>query len=96
MSKRKYDDDDGRRIADMSGIDGHQPLFMPRLPRRDTPPAEEETQDERPWEKNEISREERRWIINAAIRAALLIAGIFIAVIGLALVAMIVWWNLFQ
>ena len=35
MSKKKrfYEDDDGRTIADMSGIEP-QPLLIPRIPKR--------------------------------------------------------------
>lgn len=84
--KRVYEDDDGRTIADMSGV-SRPNLFLPRLPprQRDSRPA---TQPE-PLERNapggqpELSREERRWYILGALKASLLIALVFGAGLGL-------------
>lgn len=92
---RIYKDDDGRTIADMSGI-GRQPLFLPRLPGRagrpedayrsaarsaPRPPKEAETA--RPWEETGLSKEEQLWYMLGALKAALLIALAFIGGLGL-------------
>lgn len=88
MAKKVYDDDDGRTIADMSGIE-RQPLFLPRLPKRErpVPPAQPEpepgSEGDRPWETSQLTREERRWYILGALKAAMLIALAFIAGLGL-------------
>ncbi|MDE7171415.1 MAG: hypothetical protein K2O11_05995 [Oscillospiraceae bacterium] len=84
MTKKVYDDDDGRTIADMSGIE-RQSLFLPRIPKRDrpAPPAQPEPERDRPWETSELSPEERRWYILGALKASLLIALAFIGGLGL-------------
>ena len=33
MQQRNYDDDDGRVVADMSGLE-RQPMLLPRRPKR--------------------------------------------------------------
>ena len=101
MDRRKkvHDDDDGRTIADMSGVN-RQPLFVPRglrdasrKPQRQEP--EDPQREERPWEKQEelLSREERRWYILGALKAALLIALAFILGLGLAILVMVLAWR---
>lgn len=84
--KRVYDDDDGHTIADMSGVE-RQPIFLPRLPRREfpKPPAQQRPPEteERPWEETELTPEEKRWYILGALKAALLIALAFAAGLGL-------------
>ena len=101
MDRRKkvHDDDDGRTIADMSGVN-RQPLFVPRglrdasrKPQRQEP--EDPQREERPWEKQEelLSREERRWYILGALKAALLIALAFIVGLGLAILVMVLAWR---
>ena len=86
MAKKVYDDDDGRTIADMSGIE-RQPLFLPRMPKRPppAPPAQPEPErgHDRPWETSELSPEERRWYILGALKASMLIALAFIGGLGL-------------
>ena len=64
MARRKktYDDDDGRTIADMSGVSS-QPLLIPGRPvgpKKQEHVPEEPERDERPWEKNQdlMSKEE--------------------------------------
>lgn len=70
MRKKTYDDDDGRVVADMSGVE-HQPLLIPRFRRRDDAEASPEQQP--------MSREDRNVILRGAIGASLLIGGVFIA-----------------
>lgn len=84
MSRRRrdYPDDDGRTVADMSGLE-RRPLLLPRRPKPGPPPAD------RPWEDRRVSRETRRGLIWGALSAALLIALVFILGLGL-VIALIV------
>ena len=65
-----YEEDDGRTIADMSGIE-RQPTFLPHFHRKrsDFSAPDAPRANDRPWESaaGELTREER----NAAIRGAL-------------------------
>lgn len=85
--KRSYEDDDGRTIADMSGV-SRQPVFLPRLPGRPraanapAPPAARGEQS-RPWEETGLSKKEQLWYMLGALKAALLIALAFIGGLGL-------------
>lgn len=93
--KKKYDDDDGRTIADMSGVD-HPAAFFPKIPGdSDVSKKKPEScrDDERPWEDNSLSKEERRAYILGALGAALLIAAIFIAVFGILIWLLLAVWS---
>lgn len=94
--KKVYDDDDGRTIADMSGI-GSQPMFLPRVPGAQRGrPAEQpgaEPADDRPWEDSSMSREDRRMYILGALKAGLLIALVFIVGLGLLILLLLWLWN---
>ena len=92
---RTYDDDDGRTIADMSGI-SRQPVFLPRFPEngrrtasRPAPQPPREPENDRPWEDTGLSKEEQMWYMLGAIKAALLIALVFIG--GLGLIVLLFW-----
>ena len=94
--RRGYDDDDGRTIADMSGLERPR-MLLPRLPRQKAAPAPPEEEDreepERFWEqrKDEMAPEDRRVYVLAALRAGLLIGGVFLlggAVLVLVLLAL--------
>ena len=65
MSKKTYDDDDGRVIADMSDLD-RQPMLLPRFRRKKEAPDPDAQQ---------MSKEDRMVIIKSAIGASLLIGG---------------------
>ncbi len=90
MSKKPkhiYDDDDGRTIVDMSGID-RQPLLLPKLPgfgqgegRRAAPP--EPMAQQPSWVDDTPSKEEQLWAMLGALKAALLIGLAFIVGLGL-------------
>ncbi len=91
--EKRPPEDDNRTIADMSGIE-RPAAFLPRFPgrRRETEPgrAPEATpnQPEEP-----LSPEDRRLYIFAALKAALLIAGVFIAGLGLVIWLMLALWT---
>lgn len=88
--KRVYDDDDGRTIVDMSGVSTPN-MF---IPRREPKPKEnrvyQEDKPRRPWEDSGYSRKERTMIILGTMKAALLIALVYLA--GLALVIALICW----
>ena len=90
--ERIYEDDDGRTIADMSGIEP-QPLLVPRIHRRrdraDFREPDAPAENDRPWDTSgELSREERNAAIGGALKAGLLIGGVFLAAGALAILAM--------
>lgn len=93
--KRTYQDDDGRTIADMSGIEP-SPVLFPRFPGREKEQSarpETPTQD-RPWETApQYTDEERRAAMGGALKAAMLLAGVFIAAGALAILGMQLLWN---
>ena len=57
--KRTYQDDDGRTIADMSGV-GPSPMLFPRVPKKKATPQEPSPADDRPWESQEQFTPEQR------------------------------------
>ncbi len=91
-----YEDDDGRTIADMSGVD-HPSSFLPRFPSGDDGKSGHRDissgEDDRPWENSSLTKEERRAYILGALGAALLIGGIFIIVLGLLIWALLALWT---
>ena len=86
MKKRVYDDDDGRTVADMSGIE-RPPLLLPRFRRKDK--DEEEQTPDGP----ELSREDRRAVLAGSIGAVLVIALIFLAAAALVIGLMLTVWR---
>ncbi len=85
MSKKKYDDDDGRSIADMSNV-GQPNLFTFRNPKDKNEQAQtpDEDQSERPWEKKpEMPKEDRRAYVLAAVLTALGVGAVFLVGLGL-------------
>ena len=46
--KRTYQDDDGRTIADMSGIEP-SPMLFPRRPKKEGRPQTPQSDSDRPW-----------------------------------------------
>ena len=91
--KRTYQDDDGRTIADMSGV-GPSPMLFPHVPKKKATPQEPSPADDRPWESQEqFTLEQRRAAMGGALKAAMLIAGVFIAAGAVAILAMQLIWN---
>lgn len=86
--KRTYDDDDGRVIADMSGIE--RPRSLVPQTKREEPGRPAQSQD-RSWESS-FTPEERRMTVLAAVKAALLIGIVFIAGIGAVILLMVLFW----
>lgn len=90
--KRKiYDDDDGRTIADMSGVGNPSPIFGGYIEHKT---EQTEQQDERPeMQPFDMTRKERGAYILGALGAALLIGMVFMVGLGLAILLMILVWS---
>ena len=94
---KEWDDDDGRTVADMSGIE--RPRFLvPRIKEKKSSSvqrgADEQTMEERSWGyESEFTPGERRMYMLGALKAALLIALAFIAGLGAAVWLMIQLWT---
>ena len=87
--RRHYDDDDGRTIVDMSGLE--RPSMFGHLPgsrENRAFKAPEERKPHRPWEESGWSRSERGAAVRGALAASLLIAGAYIVGLG-AIIAVI-------
>ena len=92
MSTRKdHQDDDGRTIADMSGIQ-RQPVFIPKIPKRPTAENGENAQKK----ENELflTKKEKTAYILGTLRSALLIGAVFAAAFALLIILMLVIWGL--
>lgn len=87
--KKKYDDDDGRTIADMSGLE-RPSIIMPQFVRRKDKSKTKAASD---VNNTDLNREERRSYIWGALSAALLITAIFIVVFGVAIWLMLTVWR---
>lgn len=86
MSRQNNFEDDGRTIADMSGVESPLRLFRrrPRSSQMDENHGGQTEGGERPWENSPFTGRERLRYIGVALGAALAIAFVFLA--GLAFV----------
>ena len=99
--RKKYDDDDGRVIADMSDFQ-RRPLIVPNLggKKQNIPaaadedevdlisdPGEKTRKKSKAKYKESMNREERHAAISGAVAAGLIVAGVLIA--GLAVIIII-------
>ena len=85
MRKREPFEDDGRTIADMSGI-APQPTIVPRRKPRKEP----ETNS---GEGLELTRKEKRWAALGAMKAVLLIAAAYLLGLGILLGLLFLIWK---
>ena len=94
MSKKNYEDDDGRTIADMSGID-RPPMLLPRIgkTKKQRQEPEEDGEASQPRPEEQLTGDERRGFIFGALGATLLIAAIFVAAAAIAILLMTVIWR---
>lgn len=92
MKQRKtYDDDDGRTIADMSGVQRSN-LFVPRsLKKNGTFAKEEEQPDDAAPE--QFTGRQRRLAVGGALTAAVLIAGVFIGAGAIVIALLTLVWQ---
>ena len=85
MRRREPFEDDGRTIADMSGI-APQPTIVPRRKPRKEPEANS-------GEGLELTRKEKRWAVLGAMKAVLLIAGAYLLGLGILLGLLFLIWK---
>ena len=89
-------EDDGRTVADMSGIEGHASFLGSIAGLRGRGKRRREVTDE-PDGKGEgksvdMTRDEKRWFIFGALGAALLIALAFVLGLGVIILLMVLIW----
>ena len=87
--RREYEDDDGRIIADMSGVS--RPSLMGRRPSEVPGEAQNSSAQSRP--EGIIPPEDRKWYVLGALKAALLIALAFIVGLGVVIFALLKLWG---
>lgn len=100
---RLPEEDDGRQIADMSGV-GRPNLLLPHFGQKSGlsaadryTPSESGQQPvpDRPWEQgmNELSPKERRMYILGAMKASMLIGLVYVGGLG-AVILLLLWlWH---
>lgn len=82
-------EDDGRTIADMSGVENHHASLIGRLPRRNR-----DRDDETPKTPAEpLTKRQGRMAIGGALLAALLVGGVFIVGGAIAILIMLLLWT---
>ncbi len=92
MARKTFDDDDGRVIADMSGIES-QPMFLPRRPKKNRPEHPdngEDVPDDSAYNYQPMDKADRRLFTFAALKATMLIALYFIVGLGLVVLAFVI------
>lgn len=90
MSRKDFEDD-GRTIADMSGLD-RPAMFLPRSPKKKATAGENRGENDRPWEST-VTPQERRMTILAALKASILVALAYIVGLG-AVILLLIWlWS---
>ena len=89
MGRKIYDDDDGRTIADMSGIDGG---FSNPFGKKKKSAGNPE-KNKNPHNEPIMTKKEEFWYIMGALKAALLIGGAFIVGLGLVILLMLTAWR---
>lgn len=85
MSRRNDFEDDGRTVADMSGLENSPRLFFGRarsFRAKKEDNAQKENGADAPWEDAPFSWKERLYYIGMALGAALSIALVFIIGLG--------------
>lgn len=91
MKKHEPFEDDGHTIADMSGI-GHAPMLRPH--RRKAAAQNPELSNDRPWEQEpEWTAKEKLWAVLGVLKATLLIAGVYLAGLGVLLAVLFLLWR---
>ena len=83
MKRRDEFEDDGRTVADMSGI-APQPTFLPRRRRAEQPTSGEGL---------DLTPKEKRWAALGAMKAVLAIAGAYLLGLGALLALLFLLWH---
>uniref|UniRef100_UPI003FF014D7 hypothetical protein n=1 Tax=Gemmiger formicilis TaxID=745368 RepID=UPI003FF014D7 len=91
MRKRDDFEDDGRTIADMSGI-GPAPTLRPHRRKADAPTPE--PANDRPWEQApDWTPKEKFWAVMGVLKATLAIAGVYLVGLGVLLAVLFLLWK---
>ena len=90
---KPYDDDDGRTIADMSGIERQSGFSFRSFSSRSSSKSDNSTEEEKPWEASPMPKGERFAWIGGALSAALLIGLTFLLGIGIFIFLLTVLWK---
>lgn len=87
-------EDDGRTVADMSGIE-HDSIWLPRRRKQGHTPAQQPQQAaDRPWEEDpQLTGKERLWAILGALKATLLICGVYLLGLLALLALLFTLWH---
>ena len=88
MKQKTYDDDYGRTIADMSGVQ-RDSMFLPRSLKKHGTFAEKEEEAAEP----QYTNEQRRTAVGGALTAAMLIAGVFIGAGAIVIAILTLIWH---
>lgn len=103
--KRKYDDDDGRTIADMSGIDSYSLSDLRFIKKKSSQrgadkkdleaDSAEDKDSEDTFDPNDLpmTREDRRLYVFSALKAALLVAGVFMGGLAATIAILLLIWS---
>ena len=90
-------EDDGRTVADMSGVEGRASFLGAIAGLRGERRRRREVTDRVASEKEnsgvDMTRDEKRWFITGALGAALLIALAFGLGLGLIILLMVIFWK---
>ena len=97
MKKRDEFEDDGRTIADMSGI-VPQPTLLPRRSKRQEPLQQSGGERQEPLQQSggeqpALTKQERHWAAVGAVRAVLVIAGVYLLGLGALLGILFLLWH---
>ena len=97
MAKKQYDDDDGRTIFDMSGVE-RQPLIIPDLHKLKELKQERKTREaealrrEFPKETREEKKTRKSYVFGA-LGAGLLIGLVYLVVFAVLIVVLLLIWG---
>ena len=87
------EEDDGRVIADMSGIETPS-LFAPFSGRKKRREGEvPKVKNDRPWEDSSLNKKERFWYAMGALKAALLIGLAYLAGLAAVILLLLLLWK---
>lgn len=93
MARKTYDDDDGRTIADMSGVSSPR-LFGDLSSFRQRGREPEEPKQKNPYQDDSLTPKERRLYILGALKAALLIGFVYIAGLAAVVGLLLLIWSI--
>lgn len=83
-------EDDGRTIADMSGVEPKPDWSIGGTPAAPRPAEYPPAQNRPPWEKETFTGSQRFWAVLGAMKAAFLIGMAY--VVGLGLIGLLLLW----